>query len=81
MARTNASSRFALPPFFLVSNAIIWISAVIVMGILSYFISESNYVGNHVIYEEVIVSPTNLMFLNIAQLTQPFSLSLLLLSS
>ncbi|KAI1396242.1 hypothetical protein F4819DRAFT_475889 [Hypoxylon fuscum] len=63
MARTNASSRFALPPFFLVSNAIIWISAVIVMGILSYFISESNYVGNHVIYEEVISVLTVAFFL------------------
>lgn len=57
MARTNTSSRFALPPFFLVSNVIIWISAVIVMGIVSYFISEGAYVGNHIIYEEVIVSP------------------------
>ncbi|KAI1770058.1 hypothetical protein F4818DRAFT_434301 [Hypoxylon cercidicola] len=63
MARTDRSSRFGLPPFFLVSNAIIWISAVIVMGILSYFISESNYVGSHVIYEEVISVLTVAFFL------------------
>lgn len=56
MARTDTSARFALPPFFLVSNALIWISAVIVMGISSYFISESSAVGSHIIYEEVIVS-------------------------
>ncbi|KAI6084101.1 hypothetical protein F4821DRAFT_178909 [Hypoxylon rubiginosum] len=63
MARTNTSSRFALPPFFLVSNVIIWISAVIVMGIVSYFISEGAYVGNHIIYEEVISVLTVAFFL------------------
>ncbi|KAI2465235.1 hypothetical protein F4781DRAFT_410044 [Annulohypoxylon bovei var. microspora] len=61
MARTD--SRFAGPPFFLFSNALIWISAVIVMGILSYFISLNNYVGNHIIYEEVISVLTVAFFL------------------
>ncbi|KAI2602209.1 hypothetical protein GGR54DRAFT_625374 [Hypoxylon sp. NC1633] len=64
MARTDTSARFSLPPFFLVSNALIWISAVIVMGIVSYFISESdNQVGNHIIYEEVISVLTVAFFL------------------
>lgn len=55
MARTT--TRAGVPPFLLISNVIIWISAVIVMGILSYFISVSNqYVSRHIIYEEVIVS-------------------------
>ncbi len=44
-----------LAPFFLISNGIIWVSAVIVMGILSYFISLNNNQGDHIIYEEVIV--------------------------
>lgn len=35
-------------------NVIVWISAVIVMGILSYLISLNNNQGSHVIYEEVI---------------------------
>lgn len=56
MARTTgAAARTGLPPFFLISNAIVWISAVINMGILSYFIKNSSYVGRHIIYEEVIV--------------------------
>ncbi|KAI2629274.1 hypothetical protein GGS26DRAFT_560086 [Hypomontagnella submonticulosa] len=63
MARTDTSARFALPPFFLVSNALIWISAVIVMGISSYFISESSAVGSHIIYEEVISVLTVAFFL------------------
>ncbi|KAI1206846.1 uncharacterized protein F4807DRAFT_216771 [Annulohypoxylon truncatum] len=61
MARTD--SRFASPPFFLFSNALIWISAVIVMGILSYFISQNNYVPGRIIYEEVISVLTVAFFL------------------
>ncbi|KAI1372801.1 hypothetical protein F4677DRAFT_449056 [Hypoxylon crocopeplum] len=63
MARADTSARFGLPPFFLVSNILIWISAVIVMGIVSYFISESSSVGNHIIYEEVISVLTVAFFL------------------
>ncbi|KAF3056427.1 hypothetical protein GL218_06415 [Daldinia childiae] len=62
MARTNGSG-FGLPPFFLISNALIWISAVIVMGIISYFISLNNYVSGHIIYEEVISVLTVAFFL------------------
>jgi hypothetical protein len=49
------TTRLGLSPFLLVSNAIIWISAVTVMGILSYFIFQNNNQGDHIIYEEVIV--------------------------
>ncbi|KAI1646733.1 uncharacterized protein F4817DRAFT_316451 [Daldinia loculata] len=62
MARTSGS-RFGLPPFFLISNALIWISAVIVMGIISYFISLNNYVPGRIIYEEVISVLTVAFFL------------------
>ncbi|KAI0844593.1 hypothetical protein F5Y00DRAFT_248346 [Daldinia vernicosa] len=59
MARTAG-----LPPFFLISNALIWISAVIVMGIISYFISlNPNYVPGRIIYEEVISVLTVAFFL------------------
>jgi len=52
-----------LSPFFLATNALIWVSAVIVMGILSYFISVNNNQGNHIIYEEVIAVLTVAFFL------------------
>ncbi|RYO85983.1 hypothetical protein DL766_007247 [Monosporascus sp. MC13-8B] len=56
MARTtDGSARSGLSPFLLFSNIVTWISAVIVMGIVSYFISQSTYyVGRHLIYVEVI---------------------------
>lgn len=47
--------RYGLTPLLFVSNILIWISAVIVMGILSYFISVNNNQGSHIIYEEVVV--------------------------
>ncbi|KAI0835213.1 hypothetical protein F5Y06DRAFT_140941 [Hypoxylon sp. FL0890] len=53
MARTDG--RVGLAPFLVVSNLLVWISAVIVMGIVSYFISlNDRYVSGHIIYEEVI---------------------------
>ncbi|KAK0732912.1 hypothetical protein B0T26DRAFT_736054 [Lasiosphaeria miniovina] len=52
-----------LSPFLTFSNVIIWISAVIVMGILSYLISLDNNQGDHVIYEEVISVLTVAFFL------------------
>jgi hypothetical protein len=52
-------SRTGLSPLALASNAIVWISAVIVMGILSYLISLNNNQGDHIIYEEVIVCPVH----------------------
>jgi len=56
------STRVALSPFLLFSNILIWVSAVIVMGILSYFISVNNHQGNHIIYEEVIAVLTVAFF-------------------
>ena len=57
------TSRVGLSPFLMVSNIIIWISAVIVMGILSYLISQNNNQGDHVIYEEVVAVLTVALFL------------------
>lgn len=48
-------SYVGLSPLMLVTNILVWISAVIVMGILSYWISVNNHQGDHIIYEEVIV--------------------------
>lgn len=57
MAMTR-HDRVGLPPLMMVSNILVWISAVIVMGILSYFLSLNNNQGDHIIYEEVIVGDT-----------------------
>ncbi|KAK3940164.1 hypothetical protein QBC46DRAFT_386136 [Diplogelasinospora grovesii] len=51
MARTRGTG---LAPFHLGSNILIWISAVIVMGIVSYFLSLNNNQGSHIIYMEVV---------------------------
>jgi len=50
-------------PFYFVSNLIIWVSAVIVMGIVSYLISLNNNQSDHIIYEEVISVLTVVFFL------------------
>ena len=42
--------------FFLASNAIIWLSAVIVMGILSYWFSQESQ-PDWLVYMEVLVRP------------------------
>jgi hypothetical protein len=55
MPLANRHTHVGLSPLVLVSNIIVWISAVIIMGILSYFISLNNNQGDHIIYEEVIV--------------------------
>jgi len=63
MARTTrARTGVGLSPFFLFTNLVIWVSAVIVMGILSYFISLNNNQGTHIIYEEVIAVLTVAFF-------------------
>ncbi|TPX07417.1 uncharacterized protein E0L32_002113 [Thyridium curvatum] len=58
----TAHRRTGLSPFFLVTNLLIWISAVIVMGIVSYWISQGAG-GDHIIYEEVISVLTVAFFL------------------
>jgi hypothetical protein len=55
MAMTR-HNRVGTPAPMMASNVLVWISAVIVMGILSYFLSLNRDQGDHVIYEEVIVS-------------------------
>ncbi|RYP03160.1 hypothetical protein DL765_010581 [Monosporascus sp. GIB2] len=63
MARTtDGYARTGLSPFLLVTDILIWCSAVIVMGIVSYFIS-TYYVGRHLIYIEVISVLTVAFFL------------------
>ncbi len=44
-----------LSPFFFFSNLLIWVSAVIVMGIVSFWISQNNNQGSEIIYIEVVV--------------------------
>ena len=56
MAHGSTRARTGLSPIFLATNALIWISAVIVMGILSYLISLNGEAGSRIIYMEVIVS-------------------------
>jgi len=63
MALTSTRATGGLHPAHSVINILIWISAVIVMGILSYFISQNNNQGSHVIYEEVIAVLTVAFFL------------------
>jgi hypothetical protein len=55
MVHGHTRARTGLSPVFLATNILIWISAVIVMGILSYLISLDGEVGDRVIYMEVIV--------------------------
>lgn len=43
-----------LSPVFLVTNAIVWVSAAIIMGILSYWISQEEQ-PDSIIYMEVVV--------------------------
>ena len=58
MAMTR-HDRVGVPPLMMATNILVWILAVIVMGILSYLLSLNNHQGDHVIYEEVIVrAPT-----------------------
>jgi len=61
MARTTGTVA-GIHPFMHISNALVWISAVIVMGILSFFISQNNNQSTHVIYEEVIAVLTVAFF-------------------
>ncbi|KAH8668919.1 hypothetical protein BX600DRAFT_460960 [Xylariales sp. PMI_506] len=63
MARATRDGHFGFEPLTAFFNAIVWISAVICMGILSYFISLDNHQGSHVIYEEVIAVLTVAFFL------------------
>ncbi|KAL2133662.1 hypothetical protein VTI74DRAFT_1940 [Chaetomium olivicolor] len=62
MVHGETRARTGLPIFLLASSALVWISAVIVMGILSYLVSK-DWGGDHVIYELVIAVLTTALFL------------------
>ena len=55
MVHGDTRARTGLTTFLLASSALIWVSAVIVMGILAYLVSRSGG-GDHIMYELVIVS-------------------------
>jgi hypothetical protein len=55
MVHGDTRARTGLTTFLLASSALVWVSAVIVMGILAYAVSRG-WGGDHVIYELVIVS-------------------------
>ncbi|KAK5654743.1 hypothetical protein OQA88_7068 [Cercophora sp. LCS_1] len=63
MAHGSTRARTGLSPILLATNLLIWISAVIVMGILSYLISLNGNAGSRVIYMEVISVLTVAFFL------------------
>jgi hypothetical protein len=53
MVRGETRARTGLTTFLLASSGLVWVSAVIVMGILAYLVSRG-WGGDHVIYELVI---------------------------
>lgn len=55
MVHGDTRARSGLTTFLLASSALVWVSAVIVMGILAYAVSVGMG-GDHVIYELVVVS-------------------------
>ena len=55
-------SREGHTPFLIISNVLIWISSIIVMGILSYWIDQQPRQPNHLVYEEVTVGLVHLTF-------------------
>jgi len=63
MAHGNTRARTGLSPVLLATSALVWISAVIVMGILSYLISLNGEAGDRIIYMEVIAVLTVVFYL------------------
>lgn len=63
MAHGTTRARTGLPPVLLATSALVWISAVIVMGILSYLISLNGEAGSRIIYMEVIAVLTVVFYL------------------
>ena len=55
MVHGETRARTGLTTFLLASSGLVWVSAVIVMGILAYLVSRG-WGGDHIIYELVIVS-------------------------
>jgi len=64
MAHGTTRARTGLSSLLILTNALIWVSAVIVMGIISYFISLANGTNNsRIIYMEVVSVLTVTVFL------------------
>ncbi|KAK4033550.1 hypothetical protein C8A01DRAFT_49897 [Parachaetomium inaequale] len=61
MVHGDTRARTGLTTFLLASSALIWVSAVIVMGILAYLVSRS-WGGDHIIFELVIAVLTTAFF-------------------
>ncbi|KAK3291425.1 uncharacterized protein B0H64DRAFT_408950 [Chaetomium fimeti] len=61
MVHGDTRARTGLTTFLLASSALVWVSAVIVMGILAYAVSRG-WGGDHVIYELVISVLTTAFF-------------------
>ncbi|KAG7286855.1 hypothetical protein NEMBOFW57_009173 [Staphylotrichum longicolle] len=61
MVRGEHRARTGLSAFALASSALVWVSAVIVMGILAYLVSKG-WGGDHVIYELVIAVLTTAFY-------------------
>ncbi|KAK4151237.1 hypothetical protein C8A00DRAFT_17354 [Chaetomidium leptoderma] len=61
MVRGDTHARTGHSTFLLASSALIWVSSVIVMGILAYLVSRG-WGGDHVIYELVISVLTTIFF-------------------
>ncbi|KAK4221484.1 hypothetical protein QBC38DRAFT_491957 [Podospora fimiseda] len=62
MAHGNNRARTGLSKFLLASSAVVWVSSVIVMGILAYLVSEG-WRGDHIIYTLVISVLTTVFYL------------------
>ncbi|KAK4133839.1 hypothetical protein BT67DRAFT_32383 [Trichocladium antarcticum] len=62
MVHRDTHARTGLPSFLLASSALVWISSVIVMGILAYLVSRG-WGGDHVIYELVVSVLTTAFYL------------------
>ncbi|KAK4120136.1 hypothetical protein N657DRAFT_658671 [Parathielavia appendiculata] len=61
MVNGETRARTGLSTFLLASSALVWVSSVIVMGILAYYVSIG-YGGDHIIYELVISVLTTVFF-------------------
>jgi len=61
MVRGDTRACTGLTTFLLASSALVWVSAVIVMGILAYYVSLG-YGGTHLIYDLVIAVLTTAFF-------------------
>ncbi|KAL2173020.1 uncharacterized protein P884DRAFT_303843 [Thermothelomyces heterothallicus CBS 202.75] len=61
MIHGDTRARTGLTTFLLASSALVWASAIIVMGILAYYVSL-DYRGTHLIYSLVIAVLTSAFF-------------------